>query len=118
MASNEITGRIVSTHYLGSTINGNPMLSVDVDEYMGAGVWGIPAIPRSEAEYHCYECRRSWSEETPAGRCPWGYYHGEVTNVRVMNDSGLVYGIDNPEYKDHAHTFILTPAGRIRNVRR
>lgn len=32
---------------------------------------------------------------------------------RISNDSGLVYAIDNPEYHDHAHTFVLTRNGRI-----
>lgn len=41
-----------------------------------------------------------------------------VETVRMMNDSGLAYGIDNPEFKTEPHTFILTAAGRIRSYQR
>lgn len=37
---------------------------------------------------------------------------------RISNDSSLVYGIDNPEYKLHSHTFDLTKAGRISGYHR
>lgn len=37
---------------------------------------------------------------------------------RISNDSSLVYGIDNPEYKLHSHTFDLTKAGRISGYNR
>lgn len=35
---------------------------------------------------------------------------------RISNDSGLVYGIDNPEYRNEPHVFSLTRAGRISGV--
>lgn len=118
MANNTITGRVIRTISHGTTVYGNPMLSVVLDEYTGPGVYGILAVPRSEGAFHCYECRRSWNEETPAGRCPWEYQHGETTNVRMTNNSMLAYAIDNSEFKDQAHTFILTAAGRIRSYQR
>ena len=35
---------------------------------------------------------------------------------RISNDSGLVYGIENREYRDESHAFALTRAGRISHV--
>lgn len=32
---------------------------------------------------------------------------------RISNDSGIVYGIENPEYRETPHVFELTRAGRI-----
>ena len=37
---------------------------------------------------------------------------------RISNDSGLVYGIENREYREHSHTFDLTKAGRISGYHR
>lgn len=37
---------------------------------------------------------------------------------RTMDNSGLAYGITNPEYRETEHTFTLTRAGRIRSARR
>ncbi len=37
---------------------------------------------------------------------------------RISNDSSLVYGIDNQEYKLHSHDFELTKAGRISGYHR
>ena len=36
----------------------------------------------------------------------------------ISNDSSLVYGIDNQEYREHSHTFELTKAGRISGYHR
>ena len=36
---------------------------------------------------------------------------------RITNDAGIAYSIENLEYKETAHTFILTRAGRIRRVK-
>lgn len=41
---------------------------------------------------------------------PWG-----VTR-RIQNDAGLVFEIENPEYRETPHTFALTRAGRISHV--
>jgi hypothetical protein len=35
---------------------------------------------------------------------------------RVSYDSGLVYGIENPEFRETPHVFALTRAGRISHV--
>lgn len=35
---------------------------------------------------------------------------------RISNDSGLVYGIENSEWKLTPHTFELTAAGRLSGV--
>lgn len=32
---------------------------------------------------------------------------------RISDNAGLVYAIENREYREHAHTFALTRAGRI-----
>lgn len=37
---------------------------------------------------------------------------------RISNDAGIVYAIENREFREGAHTFALTRAGRIsRHVR-
>lgn len=38
---------------------------------------------------------------------------GEVQKWRTQIDSSINYAIDNPEYKERAHAFKLTRAGRI-----
>ena len=35
---------------------------------------------------------------------------------RVSNNAGIVYGIENPEFRNTPHTFALTRAGRISHV--
>lgn len=35
---------------------------------------------------------------------------------RISDNAGLVYEIDNPEYREAEHTFALTRAGRISHV--
>lgn len=35
---------------------------------------------------------------------------------RISNNAGLVYGIENREFRDEPHTFALTRAGRISHV--
>jgi len=42
--------------------------------------------------------------------------HAGVETFRISNDSGLVYGIDNPEYRNEPHVFSLTRASRISGV--
>lgn len=37
---------------------------------------------------------------------------------RISDNSMLVYGIENPEYKLHSHDFKLTKAGRISGYNR
>lgn len=37
----------------------------------------------------------------------WGVSH------RISDNASIVYGIENPEYRESAHTFELTRAGRI-----
>ena len=39
-----------------------------------------------------------------------------VVTVRIQNNSGIVYGIENREYKEYAHEYTLTRAGRISHV--
>jgi hypothetical protein len=41
------------------------------------------------------------------------YDDGETETFRISNNAGLVYGIENPEYREQPHTFALTAAGRI-----
>lgn len=43
---------------------------------------------------------------------PTAGYPGRVW-LRISNDSGLVYGIENREYRETPHTFAVTRAGRI-----
>lgn len=42
--------------------------------------------------------------------------NGEI--YRTSANTGLAYGITNPEYRDEAHVFTLTAAGRIRTARK
>jgi len=37
----------------------------------------------------------------------------ELVTVRLQNDSGLAYAIENAEFRNEDHTFTLTKAGRI-----
>lgn len=37
---------------------------------------------------------------------------------RITNNSGIVYAIENRDYRDAAHTFRLTHAGRIAGLAR
>lgn len=115
MATETITGRVVNVIRHGATLYGNPMLSIVIDEYLGNGSHGVSPIARDGAAFHCYGCKRSWNEETPAGRCPWEYNHYETVTIRISNNSGLVYAIENPEFYEMPHTFNLTAAGRINN---
>lgn len=41
---------------------------------------------------------------------------GDTVTLRTQDNSGLAYGITNPEYRDEAHAFTLTRAGRIRSA--
>lgn len=42
---------------------------------------------------------------------------GEAYSLhRTMSDSMIAYAIENPEYKNEPHVFILTRAGRIRSA--
>ena len=41
-----------------------------------------------------------------------------TTWYRVSHNSGISYAIDNPEFKERAHTFDLTAAGRIKSYKR
>ena len=42
---------------------------------------------------------------------------GEAYSLhRTMSDTMLAYAIENPEYRDAPHVFILTRAGRIRSA--
>lgn len=43
---------------------------------------------------------------------------GDVTILRTQIDSMINHGIDNPEYKQHTHTFKLTNACRIYGAER
>ena len=70
MSNNSVSGRVIDTLRHGTTIYGNPMMSIRLDS-------------------HPYE---------------W---------FRISDNSSLVYGIDNQEYKLHSHDFKLTKAGRI-----
>lgn len=38
----------------------------------------------------------------------------DTVTLRTMDNSMFAYACQNPEYRDEAHTFILTRAGRIR----
>ena len=55
---------------------------------------------------------------TRHGHTVWGNPIVSVTldngeTYRVSNDAGIVYGIGNSEYRERAHTFELTRAGRL-----
>ena len=39
-----------------------------------------------------------------------------LVTVRISDNASLVYGIENPEYRDEPHTFALTRAGRISHI--
>ena len=39
--------------------------------------------------------------------------NGDIGTYRISDNAGIVYGIENPEYRDIVHTFELTKAGRI-----
>ena len=42
--------------------------------------------------------------------------NGDSYVIRLANDAGLAYAINNPEYRDEPHTFELTKAGRLSGV--
>lgn len=39
-----------------------------------------------------------------------------LVKMRLQNDSGIAYQIENNEYRDVTHTYHLTPAGHIQRV--
>lgn len=39
-------------------------------------------------------------------------------SIRIQDNSGIVYGIENSEYRDNTHKYELTRAGRISRVER
>lgn len=113
-----VTGRVVRVIRHGHTANGNPTMSIVIDASAEPGAYGIEAVPgRTNGSMRCYDCGRSWSKDiTPAGRCPWESTHGEAVTYRISNDAGMVYEIENANYRDEPHTFVLTPAGRVSHV--
>jgi hypothetical protein len=82
-----ITGLVLNTKRAGTSNYGNPSFDVTI--------------------------RLTEIEGTPVTAS-----HDELrtVTVRTQSNSGIAYGIQNPEYRDQAHVFTLTPAGRIRNV--
>lgn len=52
---------------------------------------------------------------TPAGAVIPREVTGTIKRVERMGHT--VYGIENPEYRDTTHTFVLTRAGRISHTR-
>ena len=46
-------------------------------------------------------------DRTDGGSTEWG------DTWRISNDAGLVYAIENAEYRDRPHVFDVTAAGRI-----
>lgn len=40
----------------------------------------------------------------------WGTWH------RISDNAGIVYAIENPEFKEHAHTFEVTKSGRLNGI--
>ena len=41
---------------------------------------------------------------------------GQYYTHRISNNAGIVYEIENAEFKEYPHTFALTKAGRISKV--
>lgn len=40
-------------------------------------------------------------------------FGNDIATIRISNDAAIVYEIENREFKEIAHTFYLTRAGRI-----
>ncbi len=83
-----VTGYVRRVEWLGHTVNGNGMANVTIE----AGA---------------VQDRTQNTE---------GLMVGDIATYRLSNDAGLVYAIENPEYRDEPHTFALTRAGRISHV--
>jgi len=45
-------------------------------------------------------------------------YYGMPVTVRIQDNSGLVYGIENADYREVDHVYTLTKSGRIRNAQK
>lgn len=65
-------------------------------ERLGTTVWGNPM--------HRVEIWDGQESES-------GYHYTDT--FRISNDASLNYAINNSEYRDEPHTFVLTRAGRI-----
>lgn len=114
-----INGRVVDIIRLGTSYLGNPSYRVVIDTSTDEP--GIDGALRTTERYapnatHCYTCSRTWTTPTPSARCPWEHVHDERETVRTSPDSGLAYGIGNPEYRDEYHTFTLYANGAIKTV--
>lgn len=83
-----ITGTVTKVTRHGHTVNGNPMMSVDI-------LLSEPFKDREDSVT---------------------YSSGILLTFRVSNDASLVYAIENSEYRESPHTFALTRAGRISHV--
>ena len=70
-----VSGRVIKTRCHGTTLYGNPIMSIVLDS-------------------HPYR------------------------EFRISDNSMLVYGIENREYREHSHDFKLTKAGRISGYHR
>lgn len=115
-----ITGRVVNVKYVSVSRNGNPRYEVTINASPDDD--GVSGEKRTTDRYaagatHCYTCRRTWTEPTPSARCPWEGTHEDTYTVRTGVDSGLAYGIDNPEYRDDYHVYTIS-RGSIRTVTR
>lgn len=86
LTAQNVTGKVLRVIRHGHTKYGNPTMSAVVEL---THIEGVPV------------------EGTPELR---------TATIRVQNDAGLVYGIENAEYREQPHTFVLTRAGRISHV--
>lgn len=84
MFKQQITGKVTRVETINHTRNGNPIKRIAIEVTENRVVDGSP------------------------------YFVGDTFIARISDNSGLVYQIGNGEFRDEAHTFELTPAGRIR----
>lgn len=95
ISATKVTGKVVGVIRHGHTVYGNPTMSVRI------------------------------AVESVDGT-PTGVVQGDGTTrlspilctIRIQDNSGLVYGIENAEYRDEVHEYTLTKAGRVRTVQR
>ena len=83
-----VTGRVTGVKRHGVTYYGNPIMSVTIEP-----VALTPGAVHSNG-------------------VPWLPSDGPMT-FRISDNAGIVYGIENPEYRDIPHTFTVTKAGRL-----
>lgn len=96
-AQNTITGRVTRVIRHGHTVYGNPIMSIVLDTG------------------HRDERPLLGNAGQETGLTFPATEHALVT-LRISDNASLVYGIENPEYREDEHTFALTRAGRVSHV--